>query len=100
MALIECPECKNQISDKAYACPHCGLPGSFFDGGIETKEVDVSTTVEATGKVVRDVKPQHPQRCQGSSQPQVPSSEDYNVIRDVLISFEKDHLDFFSGTGI
>lgn len=24
--LIECPECKNQISDKAEFCPHCGYP--------------------------------------------------------------------------
>lgn len=24
--LIECPECKLQISDKAYSCPHCGYP--------------------------------------------------------------------------
>lgn len=26
MALIECPECKKQISDKALRCPHCGAP--------------------------------------------------------------------------
>jgi|ERR1700688_3634587 len=26
MALIECPECQRQISDKAAACPHCGHP--------------------------------------------------------------------------
>ena len=25
MALIECPECKNQISDKAETCPYCGV---------------------------------------------------------------------------
>lgn len=25
MALIECPECGNQISDKAAKCPHCGF---------------------------------------------------------------------------
>lgn len=24
--LIECKECKNQISDKAKCCPHCGYP--------------------------------------------------------------------------
>ncbi|MGI6211821.1 MAG: hypothetical protein ACOYJJ_04525 [Anaerovoracaceae bacterium] len=24
--LITCPECKLQVSDKAYACPHCGYP--------------------------------------------------------------------------
>ena len=24
MALIECPECKQKISDTAISCPHCG----------------------------------------------------------------------------
>jgi len=24
MAIIPCPECSNQISDKAEICPHCG----------------------------------------------------------------------------
>lgn len=26
MALIRCPECHSEISDKAVACPHCGFP--------------------------------------------------------------------------
>ncbi len=26
MALITCPECSGTVSDKAYACPHCGYP--------------------------------------------------------------------------
>lgn len=26
MALITCPECKREISDKAVSCPHCGYP--------------------------------------------------------------------------
>lgn len=26
MALINCPECRKEISDKASACPNCGLP--------------------------------------------------------------------------
>ena len=26
VALIECPECRNEVSDKAAACPHCGHP--------------------------------------------------------------------------
>ena len=30
MALIQCPECKNRISDKAELCPHCGLPAIYF----------------------------------------------------------------------
>lgn len=26
MALIKCPECELQVSDKAISCPHCGYP--------------------------------------------------------------------------
>ncbi len=26
MALIACPECGREVSDKALACPHCGNP--------------------------------------------------------------------------
>ncbi len=26
MALINCPDCSNSISDQAAACPHCGHP--------------------------------------------------------------------------
>lgn len=28
MALIKCPECGGQVSDKASSCPHCGYPMS------------------------------------------------------------------------
>ena len=26
MALINCPECDREVSDKAPTCPHCGVP--------------------------------------------------------------------------
>ena len=26
MALIQCPECKGEVSDQASSCPHCGYP--------------------------------------------------------------------------
>ena len=26
MALIECPECGQNVSDRANACPNCGYP--------------------------------------------------------------------------
>jgi hypothetical protein len=26
MALIKCPECGQDVSDKAFSCPHCGYP--------------------------------------------------------------------------
>jgi tetratricopeptide (TPR) repeat protein len=34
MALIKCKECNEQISDKAKACPHCGVP---IQGGMTRK---------------------------------------------------------------
>ena len=35
MTLIVCPECHNQVSDLASACPHCGCPVIKFDVGVE-----------------------------------------------------------------
>ena len=29
MALIQCPECSGQVSDRAMSCPHCGFPISL-----------------------------------------------------------------------
>ena len=29
MALIKCPECGKEISDKASACPNCGCPVDY-----------------------------------------------------------------------
>lgn len=33
MALIKCPECGKEISDKASACPNCGMPLRSEDRG-------------------------------------------------------------------
>lgn len=37
MALINCPECKKEVSDKALSCPNCGCP-------IVTQELSTSTS--------------------------------------------------------
>ena len=42
MALIKCPECGREISDKAEACIHCGCPAS----AMETKSVDTEALRE------------------------------------------------------
>jgi len=36
MALIHCPECNKEISDKATACPNCGYP--ICNGFVEKKQ--------------------------------------------------------------
>lgn len=44
MALITCPECGREISDKAAACPHCGCPSSEFK--TERKDPYETTDME------------------------------------------------------
>ena len=39
MPLFPCPECKREISDRADACPHCGLPARYFS----SLEIEKST---------------------------------------------------------
>ncbi len=92
MALIECPECKNRISDKAHACPHCGLPGSFFNTDINVQEDKPGDAGELTGG---NVLAEQPQDSRTEDREKLQPGKNYNVIRDVLISFEKDYLEFF-----
>ena len=43
MALIKCPECGNEISDKVKACPHCGFPfETNQDNKKEVQQVELS----------------------------------------------------------
>lgn len=46
MALIECPECKNQISDKASACPKCGVP---IASTLSTPTTETPASPEVSG---------------------------------------------------
>ena len=49
MALIECPECKREISSEAISCPHCGYP---LRRNIETNQSDNVVNV----KIVQEEK--------------------------------------------
>ncbi len=46
MALIICPECKKEISDKASACPQCGLPSTYFNDSQKSQSYISDTTLE------------------------------------------------------
>jgi len=35
MALIECKECGNQVSDKAKSCPNCGFEKENLDSKLD-----------------------------------------------------------------
>ncbi len=45
MALIECPECKKQISDQADSCPGCGYPVIGKQIGVKPKSMDKTKTL-------------------------------------------------------
>lgn len=47
MALIQCPECGKEISDKAESCPHCGFP---ISESISNQQYNtISSTQEING---------------------------------------------------
>lgn len=51
MALINCSECNNQVSDKAEACPKCGNP---ISGKAEAEAIGTTvTTVQGTSKKLK-----------------------------------------------
>lgn len=68
MALIVCPECKNQISDRAEKCPHCGLPSQYFYG----------------------------QKSVANENVRVSEKLDYRNLSNILLSFDKDYCGFFA----
>lgn len=44
MALIQCPECNKEISDKVKACPHCGFPfEDKTDGQGNVQQVEIAS---------------------------------------------------------
>lgn len=50
MALIQCPECGRQVSDKARKCPHCGCPLEELEKKEPVKEKKKSEVLEKTPK--------------------------------------------------
>lgn len=70
MSLILCPECQNKISDRAEACPHCGLPSKYFAISVAVNDKRDKTEL---------------------SQPL-----DMNALRNALIAFDHSYHVFFS----
>jgi len=78
MSLITCPECGKQISDKAVACPNCGLPAEFFHlAGGRNEENLVKETPS-------------------SYMPDVPQNINLQNIGNILVSFDKDYIQYFN----
>lgn len=52
MALMKCPECTREISDKAPACPHCGYPiAAAAQGGPAIHGGNAADIARTGGKV-------------------------------------------------
>lgn len=50
MALVECPDCGQQVSDQAAACNQCGRPMSTESTGPERQQ---RVTTQATGRQIK-----------------------------------------------
>ena len=46
MALINCPECNKEISDKALSCPNCGLPINILQAHTDSITIKESEQVQ------------------------------------------------------
>ena len=52
MALINCPECKKEVSDRAHSCPFCGFPlDEYFEELEEEKQKEQERIVQEQLKV-------------------------------------------------
>lgn len=80
MALINCPECGKSISDKAEACIQCGLPSSYFSPTKnDTKLMAINPNSKETDDEISK------------------KTIDYRELRNVLIAFDRDYINIFSG---
>ncbi len=78
MSLIICPECGKKISDKAAACPNCGLPAEFFHSAGGRNEENL---VKETSS---------------SYMPDAPQDISLQNIGNILVSFDKDYIQYFN----
>jgi len=51
MALMQCPECAREVSDKAIACPGCGFPVAAKAGRNGLEGEHVADMARTAGKV-------------------------------------------------
>lgn len=94
--LIECPECKNQISDKAEFCPKCGCPISVMNVdnycNINQIKYDLSDIVDILPKIGQGDNDIHPYYIIGMIRDKtplnpVPSEELANIILETKQMF-------------
>lgn len=55
MALMKCPECNKQISDKAKSCPECGYPINNINTALKKSAESVGNLGQAAKNIVSEV---------------------------------------------
>ncbi len=94
MTLINFPECENRISDKSYACPHCGLPSEYYESIPGTVNGHASQGSLETGHST-----QEDALITAISAP-TSQTEDFGDIqakahKNMLVGFDRDHVALF-----
>lgn len=59
MALIKCPECGKEISDKAASCPNCGLPISARNESAQYREINSECEINGVRFDIKEIQ----QKC-------------------------------------
>ena len=62
MALIDCPECEREVSDRAPTCPHCGVPiaesvRSIVEEPADTPTITTETVMQESAAVSLRLEP-------------------------------------------
>lgn len=76
MALITCPECGKKISEKAAACPYCGLPAEFFHADKSGKSNVQNPSAQPASETSQNI--------------------DLQNVGNILVSFDKDYTQYFN----
>lgn len=95
MALINCPECGRQVSDKATTCIHCGYPLSseatttpsnlfkvIIPNNVPNKLTAVKITKDVTGLSLADAK-----KLIDSTEPIIVTDVDLDTAKDIANKF-------------
>lgn len=78
MALIDCPECGGQVSDRAPTCPHCGVPIAVASAS-SAPNAAAGTTLETASGPSAGVATTSPTAFQDSFTPQVQEVEPFKL---------------------
>lgn len=106
MALIQCPECGNQISNKSVACVYCGLPSSNFPHPNDEEQIDknlIQTITETnigpnsnSNSNTSGINSNINTESNIKSLTETDINIDYNEIKNIMGNFDIEYLNLFA----